>query len=490
MYSGLISFITSISTLFTGLAFMLIITRTLTPEEFGEWTVISSLILYGVVLAPVISFWNTREIARGIESTRTAIVGGIVLSVIGMIIYTIAVIFLSNQTEIKFEIVLFGIVWIPTIFLNKILISINMGFKPHLVNYGLISLEISKIIFALICLQILEIGIYGIILSYTIATVISNIILLYFVRKKLIHKIKRELFVKWIKLSWLSTYFAGLITLVSKTDIIIFAIIINSIESLSYFAAATLIGGIVVSSGSLAEGLYPKLLEGKQKQVSETLRLVFYFSIPLLFMAIVFSKVGLYTLNPAYAIAAPIAIFISFRFFFFTLTNVFSQIMMGDEEVDSDSTSTMKDYIKSRLFFVPNIRILQLVIYLIVLILLFQFTKEIYSEFEILIFWSIISVIVQIPLTIYLYYIMKRDIKFKLDSRILIYLITGIAVFALTSYLMEEYLILNENIFEFLPQVLIYLCFSMGLYIGITLLIDKKTQKLAKGVISEFRRKN
>ena len=262
MYSGLISFITSISTLFTGLAFMLIITRTLTPEEFGEWTVISSLILYGVVLAPVISFWNTREIARGVESTRTAIVGGIVLSVIGMMIYTIAVIILSNQTEIKFEIVLFGIVWIPTIFLNKILISINMGFKPHLVNYGLISLEISKIIFALICLQILEIGIYGIILSYTIATVISNIILLYFVRKKLIHKIKRELFVKWVKLSWLSTYFAGLITLVSKTDIIIFAIIINSIESLSYFAAATLIGGIVFSRGSLVEGLYPILLEG------------------------------------------------------------------------------------------------------------------------------------------------------------------------------------------------------------------------------------
>ena len=134
---------------------------------------------------------------------------------------------------------------------------------------------------------------------------------------------------------------------------------------------------------------------------------------------------------------------------------------MGDEEVDSDSTSTIKDYIKSRLFFVPNIRILQLVIYLIVLILLFQFTKEIYSEFEILVFWSIISVIVQIPLTIYLYYIMKRDIKFKLDSRILMYLIIGIAVFALTSYLMEEYLVLNENIFEFLPQVLIYLSFSI-----------------------------
>ena len=127
MYSVLISFVTSISTLFTGLAFMLIITRTLTPEEFGEWTVISSLILYGVILAPVISFWNTREIARGIESTRTAIVGGIVLSVIGIIIYTITVFIFSNQTEIKFEMVLFGIVWIPAIFVNKVLISINMG---------------------------------------------------------------------------------------------------------------------------------------------------------------------------------------------------------------------------------------------------------------------------------------------------------------------------------------------------------------------------
>jgi O-antigen/teichoic acid export membrane protein len=486
-YSGLISFITSISTLFTGLAFMLIITRTLTPEEYGTWTVISSLILYGVILAPVISFWNTREIARGIESTKTAIIGSMILSILGVVVYLITIFVLSYQTEIKLEILLFGIVWIPTIFVNRVLVSVNLGFKPHLMNYGLITLEISKILSALFFLQVLEIGIYGVIVSYAISTLISNVILLYFVRKKLVHKIKRDLFLKWIKLSWVPGYFAGFTNLVFKTDIIIFAVIINSMESLSYFAAATLIAGVVISGGTIATGLYPKLLEGKQKQVSETLRLVFYFSIPLLMTAIVFSKAGLYTLNPTYAIAVPITIFITFRFFFHTLTNIFSQIMIGDDKVDLNEKASFRDYTKSKLFFMPNLRVLQFSIYLITLIILFQFGKDIYSEFELIIFWSIISVIVQIPLTIYLYFVMKQQIKFELDRKILIYLVIALGVFGLTNYLVEEYLIFTENIFEFLPNMIIYVFFAMILYFSITLLVDNKTRNIVKGIIKELK---
>ena len=44
-YSGLFFFVSGMITIFTGLGFMLIITRSLNPQEYGTWTLITGLIL-------------------------------------------------------------------------------------------------------------------------------------------------------------------------------------------------------------------------------------------------------------------------------------------------------------------------------------------------------------------------------------------------------------------------------------------------------------
>ena len=49
-YSGLISFATNLVTVVTGLIFVIIVTRTLTIEEFGTWGLISGLFAYAVVI--------------------------------------------------------------------------------------------------------------------------------------------------------------------------------------------------------------------------------------------------------------------------------------------------------------------------------------------------------------------------------------------------------------------------------------------------------
>ena len=64
-YSGLISFATGILMIFPGLIFTLVLTRNLSPEEYGTWSLILGLVVYGLILEPVISYWSTRETARG-----------------------------------------------------------------------------------------------------------------------------------------------------------------------------------------------------------------------------------------------------------------------------------------------------------------------------------------------------------------------------------------------------------------------------------------
>ena len=95
-YSGLISVAVGLTTIITGLLFTLIITRTLDPIEFGTWGVITVLLLGVLNIEPIISYWATREIARGLESAKTAIFSSGIFSSIAVVIYLIIIYFVDK----------------------------------------------------------------------------------------------------------------------------------------------------------------------------------------------------------------------------------------------------------------------------------------------------------------------------------------------------------------------------------------------------------
>ncbi len=74
-YTGFISFFVAIITVITGSIVTLILTRTLSQEEFGTWGLIGGITQYVIVFGAIITFWSTRDIARKIESGKTAIFG-------------------------------------------------------------------------------------------------------------------------------------------------------------------------------------------------------------------------------------------------------------------------------------------------------------------------------------------------------------------------------------------------------------------------------
>ena len=144
-YSGLINFVIGLIRIFTGFAFILIVTRLLSPEEFGTWNLIVGLITYVLVLHHIVSFWITREVARDETSGKTALFSSSIFSTIGIAIYIAITYFVVAQTTIEQNILLFATIIIPTQFFFTILSAINLGWKPHATGYGLIILDISKI---------------------------------------------------------------------------------------------------------------------------------------------------------------------------------------------------------------------------------------------------------------------------------------------------------------------------------------------------------
>ena len=155
-YAGLISFATGILMIFPGLIFTLVLTRNFSPEEYGTWSLILGLIVYGLILEPVISYWSTRETARSIQSQKTSVFFGGVFSAIGAVTYIVVAYFVGGQPNIDQDILFFGIILIPLMFVNRVLFAINLGWKPQIVSYATCGIEITKVVVALILIYFLN----------------------------------------------------------------------------------------------------------------------------------------------------------------------------------------------------------------------------------------------------------------------------------------------------------------------------------------------
>lgn len=488
-YSGLISFIVGLSSLVTGLIFALVIIRTLSPQEFGTWGLISSLFVYSIIINSIVTGWTPREIARGIKSGKTAVFFSEILCIGGILIYLISSYFVSPEANVDQSILFFAALLIPLTFLHKTISTINMGWKPELVSYALIISEIIKIPLILICLVLFDLGIQGIIITLMISSAGATLIQIIKAREKLRERIDKIRIKKWLKISWLPTY-PRISSILFASDIVIFSVIIGSVEGVAFFSAALIVASLVIQSGKISSTVYGKLLQGGgNKFLESNIMQLFYFAIPLVTISILYAKPSLFALNPLYEISAPIVIFLTIRFFFFTLTETFSSFLSGIEKVDVKENSTFKDYIKSKLFVLPTLQIIQYGIYLLILTIYLVIFKDQASQIELVIYWSVISMASQIPLSIYLYGLVKRNFEFKLDKlTISKYIIISIGAFGGSFVLAEIFLIYKNNVFEFIPSLFGFVLLGIIVYLVLTYTVDARTQKLFKAIINEVKK--
>ncbi len=487
-YSGLISFGVGILTIITGLVFTIIVTRQLSVEELGTWTLVGGLIVYILIAEPVISYWTTREIARKEKSGRTAIFSSGFLSMIGMITYVIIVLIVSENTEVDNIILLFAVILIPVTFLHRTLSAINFGWKPHVVSYGHLVFEITKIPLGLLLVYFLELGVMGAILTTTFSHIFSIVILLVYAREKLTKTFEVRFLKKWMRLFWISLY-PGITNFITKSDILVFTLITDSVIGLAYYTASLSVSSLVKESGAISRAIYPKLLsENKKEILQENLTRFFYFAIPLTAISFTFMKGGLFALNPIYEIATTVVIFLTLRTALMTFSSIIQPALTGIEKVDMNEKATFRDYFNSKLFHIPTINIIRSIVYITSLIIGFLFIAT-NSQLEVVILWSIISFIVEIPFSIYIIILVQKNFPLKINYQsILKYIIVSIIVFGTTYFITEEYLEYEISIFKFLPNLLIFVILSIVGYLSITYFIDSRTKNLMKSIINEIRK--
>lgn len=486
-YAGLISFVTGLVSVITGIIFTLIVTRQLTAVELGTWSLIGGLVSYVIIIESTISYWTTREIARGKESGRTALLSSGIVSIFALLIYLVIIHYVAPQSKINSDVLLYGSILIPVMFLFRILSAINYGWKPHSLSITNIVFEIVKIPLGFYFVYIEHMSVIGAIISITIAYAVSIVILAIYAKDKLKNKVNLQFLKKWFRLSWLSLY-PEIPGLLSKLDILVFTLVTGMIIGISYYTAAITIASLVVQAGSISRAVYPKLLEAGNKNefLSENLIRLFYFIIPLTAISFVFVRPALFALNPIYEIATQITILVIVKTLFNTLSSVFYPILTGAETVDVDENSKFRDYTKSKLFSLPTFQIVQYSVYIIALFVGLVLLKT-NSQLEQTTFWAAIMLICEIPLTVYLYKTLRKNFTIKLDRKSLVkYLVTSISVFSIMYVVTDHFLEYKKSIFEFLPNLLLFVMIGVFAYIIITYFIDDRTKSLFSAIMKEF----
>ncbi len=152
-YSGLIVFTTQLLGVITGLIFTLLLTRSMTADEFGIWTNIFDYTPYFILVSGILPFWVTRFTARDKESAIvTGSVSQLFIGLIATLAYLPVIYFISNAigTTQYLPIYLLAGFNVLTIYLISIFEAALTATKPHATGYGFIIQEIVKVVVALV----------------------------------------------------------------------------------------------------------------------------------------------------------------------------------------------------------------------------------------------------------------------------------------------------------------------------------------------------
>lgn len=351
---GAIHFASNIYSLFTGLAFTVIVTRTLTISDFGLWTMISQYIAYTAgPLANIASFWIIRYVARGFKgAVKSGFIFGAFLSSIGLSLYLLLAILASNSFSQPLAILLLAAPQAITYIMLGTLSSAVIGTSPTHIGISNIVFETSKVVMAYSFVRILKMGLAGAIISVILAQTIQAMYLVMVLRGFITQEIMSyDVIKKWFKFSWLPLYglFSGLI---SGFDVLMARIISSTDTLIGVRKVASIAGSFPNYVSSLSLSLYPRSLGAAsnrrwEEDVEELLKFMSFMAIPIALGNIVLMDLLLEIFGSEYVNAYLAGIVVVIASLIALINYVVDPVLMGSETIDLKNDVSFREYARS-----------------------------------------------------------------------------------------------------------------------------------------------
>ena len=487
-YAGLINFIANIISIFTGLIFVILVSRKLPEEQFGLWHYLGVIVQYYVIPATLINYWIIRYAGRGFKVARTGISLNSLLMIISETIFLISapMLIYAVPTNVNLNLIIIALaLQLLSGYYLGTLIALAGGVAPQAIGYGLLIQEITKIIIGYYLVRILQLNLFGAIMSYTISRYLYALFLTIYLKEEFSEKINKNLAIKWIKLSWLPAY-SFIPGYLRNLDVVLITFTYSSLP-VAHMKAIQTIATTIAYSERLHAPLYAKLLSGgSSKDIEIALSYFLLFAIPMMAGISAMSKTFLSLLKAPYAASANALTIATIYAFTLALSQLFARILLGVEKVEIKNTVSMKEYVKSKLFYVPAMNIIIYTIYLIVLYLTSKLIMINANEpASIVLTWITIKTIFITILMIQFYRKCREEIEFKIPlNKAFKYTLSSTIMLITLLYLGVGQKV-TTSFMEALKLSIIGTSIGATIYLTILLVIEPEVKELIKMAISE-----
>jgi len=461
------------------------VARWLSASQFGLWEFIIDLVTFASYPLGLVTFWVTRDVARGRLVGRTAIFVAMAMSAGGVALYLLLGLFSYSRVASSVVPFTLAILLVPSSYWNQISNSIVAGYRPEAAGYSLLASEAAKLLSAYPLLYIYKTGITGVIIALTIAYLSQALVSTVATRGATMADLRLSEARRWFETPWLPAM-TTLPYIIGIADTFLASLAFGTTIT-GYYQAAFSVASIVGYSTYLSSALYPRLLAGGRDDLPALMMdFSLLFGIPMAVGASVLAPSLLFILKPQYVVGSLGVVILSFSSLLFAVSVILDQTLLGRDRADLEHRS-FRNYLKSDLFFVAAINLGYALSYnLVMLVSLALGSRAGVSTSELLAYWGSSQFLTTAAIV---------GIKgVRAGARGGVFPLGSIARYSIASAVMGVFLyFLAGNILAttldtvgFGLRLLITTAFGLALYFGILFLIDGKFRRLVLALLNVF----
>lgn len=475
-----------IASIFTGLVFLVMVTRSLSAGQFGLYEVITDIVAFAAYPAGLVAFWATRDIARGKMFGKTSLLLNVALSALGIVLYIAFSYFSANRIpSANLGTLLFAVLLVPVAYLNQAANSVVAGHRPVVLGYAVIFSEAAKLAVAYPLLVVFKVGIDGVILAVMVANLAQAIASAALAGDATSSPVNFEQGKRWLAHSWLPML-TTLPLYLGLADTYIASLAAGGTVLVGHYQAASSVAILAGYSLYLASATYPLLLKGGGDNVTAmTIDLALAFGIPMAVGAAVLANPILHLLNADYLDASTALGILALAALVFTVSTIFDQTLLGKDRVDVDESAKFGDYLKSNILFVAKVNIAMSVVYIAAVYL--TVTGGLASGLPrttILEIWALS----QLGVFILFVFVKARRVhtvgKLVYPSSIGYY-VAGAALMAAILYVLQRFIVYGEGTFFLALELVAVGVLAVGAYGAFVLALDKTLRGFLRKALKE-----
>jgi O-antigen/teichoic acid export membrane protein len=350
-YSGLIIFAAQLISVVTGMAFILLLTRNMTTDQYGVWTNIFDVTGYFLLFSGLVPFWATRFVARGEEgAAKTAFLANLTVAVASAAVYVpLAPIIATSLHITQTSVYVLASAQIITVYAVNTLEACLRARKPQAIGYGLLLEEAVKLSLAYLFIVRFQQLFIGAMLSLILSALFQTLFYMKLLSKDLLQKVHWSYVREWLKGSTAILYNAVGGQLANFVFILL--LVYGTQTGRADYQAAATFGAVIGYSSSLAFALYPKLLaENSLTEITESLKMVLMFALPMVAIVLSMSPSLLTVLKASYREASPVLIVLSIDALISLISQFYTSVLYGVERLDEEAKIPLRKLVRSKMF--------------------------------------------------------------------------------------------------------------------------------------------